>query len=173
MNVLSKLQGVSHFFMDVDGVLTNGEVMLMNDGEMVRTMHTRDGYAMQLAIKKGYSISVISGSKSDAVLQRLKRLGIDDVHMGVEDKAALIQNLFRKKNTDPAQTLFIGDDVPDAEAMRLCAVACCPADAVVEIKQISHYISPTSGGAGCVRDVIEKVMRLRGDWQHVITAVST
>jgi len=168
MNVLELLKPVTTFVFDVDGVLTDGTLFLFPGGEMVRRMNIKDGYALQLAVKKGYRVVIISGGYSELVKERLERLGISDVFMKVTDKRKVLADYLSQHNITWPQVIFMGDDIPDAEVMQQPGiVACCPSDAATEIKQISHYISPLSGGMGCARDVIEKVMKLRGHWQHV------
>ena len=172
MNLLSLFKPVRAFFFDVDGVLTDGTLFLMPGGEMVRRMHIRDGYALQLAVKKGYHVVVISGATSDMVHNRLSKLGVTDIHMGVHDKAAVLQEYLQRYGLRKEETLFMGDDMPDLEVMQQCGLPCAPADACAEIQAISRYISPVRGGEGCVRDVIEKVLKLNGHWQHT-TAVAS
>lgn len=165
MNVLELFAPIRVFVFDVDGVLTNGTLLATEEGHLLRTMNIKDGYAMQLAIKKGYRIWIISGGKSEAVRARLNKLGITDVHIGIESKKEMLQEIIAASNTDYNHILYMGDDIPDYACMKLCALPCCPADAVPEIKEISRYISPLAGGAGCVRDVIEKVLKLNGHWE--------
>lgn len=148
----------------MDGVLTDATVFVMPNGVWARRMHVRDGYALQLAVKKGYKVIVISGSTSPEVTARLHRLGIDNVHMGIKNKKELLQNIIKEKNITKEQLLVMGDDIPDLHILPLAGFACCPADAVQEIKEISNYISHLKGGEGCVRDVIEKTMKLQGKW---------
>ena len=165
LNFKEKLRKVKTFIFDVDGVLTNGHLIVMPDGEFLRTMNIKDGYAMQLAIKKGFLIVIISGGHSTGVPVRLQRLGIQEVHMGVTSKHEVYKSILSKYNIVPDEILYMGDDLPDMEVMKLCGVPCCPGDAVTEIKSCSVYISHKSGGEGCVRDVIEQVMRLHGSWE--------
>ena len=164
MNVLSLFKPITTFVLDVDGVLTDGSVLLLEDGQMARQMNIKDGYALQLAIKKGYRILVISGGDSPAVRSRLNRLGVMDVVLPVTDKTEVLQEYLTTHRISPEQVLFMGDDMPDLSAMQLAGLPACPADAVPEIMQISKYISPVAGGKGCVRDVIEKVLKLNGHW---------
>ena len=152
--------------LDVDGVLTDGSVWLMPGGTQVRKMHIRDGYALQLAIKKGYRIFIISGAVSPEVTQRLQGLGLTDIQMGVTNKAAALQEYCNIHAIPVSQVLCMGDDVPDIPMLQLAGVACCPADAIPEIRLKATYVSPQKGGEGCVRDVIEKVLKLRGDWSN-------
>ncbi len=165
-NVLGLFKNVSCFVFDMDGVLTDGSLLVMPGGIWARRMNIKDGYALQLAVKKGYSVIIISGSKSDEVKERLNRLGISEVYMEVKDKAGFLQKIITSNSLKPDEILCMGDDIPDLELLKSAGVACCPADAVAEIKSASHYISPVKGGEGCVRDVIEKVMKLRGDWHN-------
>jgi 3-deoxy-D-manno-octulosonate 8-phosphate phosphatase (KDO 8-P phosphatase) len=164
-NVLALLKNVTCFVFDMDGVLTDGSLLIMPGDVWVRRMNIKDGYALQLAVKKGYRVIVISGSSSDEVEARLKRLGIVDVHMKVNNKAALLAEMFNTYSLNKSQVLCMGDDIPDIDMLKT-GIASCPADAVGEIKEISQYISPFKGGKGCARDVIEKVLKLRGDWNN-------
>jgi 3-deoxy-D-manno-octulosonate 8-phosphate phosphatase (KDO 8-P phosphatase) len=163
---------INTFVFDVDGVLTDGTLFLFPGGEMVRRMNIKDGYAMQLAIKKGYDVVIISGGFSELVKERLEKLGISKVFMSVHDKKQVLLDYMAENALTKEQVLFMGDDIPDLEVMEMAGVACCPFDACVEIKEISHYISPLNGGMGCGRDVIEKVMKLQGTWQHTRAVVS-
>jgi 3-deoxy-D-manno-octulosonate 8-phosphate phosphatase (KDO 8-P phosphatase) len=165
MNILELFAPIKTFVFDVDGVLTDGSLMLTEDGHMLRSMNIKDGYAMQLAIKKGYKVLIISGGRSEAVRARLNRLGIVDVHIGIESKKELLHDLAISSQTSFESVLYMGDDIPDYAVMQLCGLPCCPADAVPEIKEVAKYISPVNGGKGCVRDVIEKVLKLNGDWE--------
>ena len=164
MNVLSDFKKIKAFVLDVDGVLTDGSLLLLEDGQMARRMNIKDGYALQLAIKKGYHILVISGGSSDAVKLRLQKLGVVEVYMGVTDKKEVLQQYISKYSLQPEQVLYMGDDIPDLIPMKMAGLPCCPADAVPEIKNISQYVSSINGGYGCVRDVIEKVLKLNDHW---------
>ncbi len=172
MNVLECFKPIKLIAMDVDGVLTNGSLLLLNDGQMARSMNIKDGYAIQLAIKKGYHVLVISGAVDEAVRMRLNKLGVTNVHLGIVDKATLLQENINQLKLDGTQVLFIGDDMPDYDAMKLAGLSCCPADAVSDIRNIVHYISPFKGGEGCVRDVIEKVLKLNHDWENDLNVVA-
>lgn len=164
MNILSRLRFVKTFVFDMDGVLTDGTLFIEDDGQWVRRMHIKDGYALQLAVNLGYRIIVISGSESAPVEKRLQKLGVTDVFMKITDKKSFLTEYLSKNNISPGETLFMGDDMPDYNCMLMAGFACCPSDAAVEIKQISSYISPRRGGYGCVRDVIEKVLKLNNHW---------
>ncbi len=165
-NYKQKLRNITCFVFDVDGVLTNGSLILLPTGEQVRTMNIRDGYALQLAVKKGYKTAIISGGKSEAVKTRLTGLGITDVYLGIDDKVKTLNSIMKQYNINGENILYMGDDVPDFPAMKLCGIASCPADAATEIKEISIYISDKKGGEGCVRDVIEQTMRVQGKWMY-------
>jgi len=164
LNFKEKLKAVKTFIFDVDGVLTNGMLVVTPDGEFLRSMNIKDGYAMQLAVKKGYLIAIISGGHSTGVPIRLNRLGIQEVHMGVPDKQVVFDSILSKYKLNHSEILYMGDDIPDLEVMEKCGVPCCPADAVSEIKSKCIYVSQSNGGNGCVRDVIEQVMRIHGTW---------
>jgi 3-deoxy-D-manno-octulosonate 8-phosphate phosphatase (KDO 8-P phosphatase) len=172
MSLLDRFRVISTFVFDVDGVLTDGTIWTFDDGLMVRRMNIKDGYALQLAVKKGYRVVVISGGTSSAVQLRLGKLGITDVFMQVADKISILQSYCKTNSIPAAEVLFMGDDIPDFAVMQMAGIACAPSDAVSEIKQVAHYISPHAGGHGCVREVIEKVMKLKGDWS-VDTSVSS
>jgi 3-deoxy-D-manno-octulosonate 8-phosphate phosphatase (KDO 8-P phosphatase) len=163
--LLNAFKHISTFVFDVDGVLTDGTLLLLPDGVMARKMNIRDGYALQLAIKKGYRILVISGGNSPEVKNRLEKLGIQEVWMQVENKSAVLSAYMEANAIPKEQVLYMGDDIPDLQVMQLAGLPCCPEDAVAEIRDIALYHSPFAGGAGCVRDVIEKVMKLGGNWQ--------
>jgi 3-deoxy-D-manno-octulosonate 8-phosphate phosphatase (KDO 8-P phosphatase) len=165
LNILEKFKPITTFIFDVDGVLTNGSLLILNDGQMARQMNIRDGYALQLAIKKGYRVAIISGGTSTPVKERLEKLGVTDVFMAVENKKEKLTEYVTINNLRWDELIFMGDDIPDYVPMQLVGLACCPADAATEIKQISKYISPINGGQGCARDVIEKVLKLNGDWE--------
>ena len=164
MNLLDRLTKIKTFVFDVDGVLTDGTLLVPDDGQMIRRMNIKDGYALQLALKQGYRVVIISGGTSEAVRERLNRLGVQDVYLGVKNKKETLDEYLSVKQLLAEEVLFMGDDIPDYIVMKMAGVACAPADAVPEIKHISHYISPVKGGFGCVRDIIEKVLKLQDNW---------
>lgn len=164
MNLLQQLSQISCFVFDMDGVLTDGTLMILPDGVMARKMNIKDGYALQLAVKKGYTVIVISGGNSPEAKERLIKLGVDQVWMGVKDKLTLLTTQLNQKQIPMSQVLYMGDDIPDLAVMQAVGFACCPADAATDIRLASNYISLFKGGDGCVRDVMEQVLKLRGDW---------
>lgn len=164
MNVLELFAPIRTFVFDIDGVMTDGSLLVTETGDLLRSMNIRDGYATELAVKKGYNVWVISGGKQEAPALRLRKLGVKETHIAVPDKKKLLLELFEKYQAEPAQALYMGDDIPDYAVMQICGLPTCPADAAPEIKSVAKYISPLNGGAGCVRDVIEKALKLNGDW---------
>ena len=166
MTLLEKFKSVTTFVFDVDGVLTDGTLIVLPGGVMARRMNVKDGYALQLAVKRGYNVVIISGGASDEVQDRLHKLGISEVFMRVTDKLAVLKDYLERKLLSWEEVLFMGDDIPDLVVMKKAGIACCPVDAVQEIKEISAYISPLNGGFGCGRDVIEKVLKMRGNWNE-------
>ncbi len=172
MNILELFKTISTFIFDVDGVLTDGTVLVLENGQQARRMSIKDGFALQMAVKCGYNILVVSGSQSVPVVERLGRLGITDVHMSVMDKKTLVEQYMEKNNLEPARVLYMGDDLPDIPAMTVTGLPCCPADAANEVKEAVKYISPANGGFGCVRDVIEKVLKLNDHWHYRVDVTS-
>lgn len=161
---LEKLKEITTFIFDVDGVLTDGTAIASESGDLLRTFNIKDGYALQLAIKKGYRVCIISGSGGNATVKRFANLGLPDVYLSVSDKVEIYQEYLKKNNISSNQVLYMGDDMPDYYVMQLVGIATCPSDAVDEIKKISHYISPKKGGETAVRDVIEKVLKVQHNW---------
>ena len=172
MSSLEKFKSIKTFVFDVDGVLTDGTLLILNDGQMARQMNIKDGYALQLAVKKGYRVVIISGGTSDAVKERLQKLGVTDCFLNIDNKKEKLVEYVAEHELSWNEILFMGDDIPDYIPMQLTGLPCCPSDAVPEIKQISHYISPVEGGKGCARDVIEKVLKLNGHWDLDTTIAS-
>lgn len=158
------LPNITTLIFDVDGVLTNGIVTIMPDGEMIRNMNIKDGYALKSAVNAGFNVCIISGGTNEGVRTRLANLGIKDIYLGAHNKIKQYNELVEKYNLKPENVLYMGDDVPDFPVMKLVGMPCCPNDAAREIQQVSKYISDKKGGEGCVRDVIEQIMRVQGKW---------
>ena len=158
---LKKIRAV---MFDVDGVLSRETVSLSEDGLPMRTINIKDGYAIQLAVKRGLIVCIISGAKSTPVEKRYLGLGVKDVCLGSSVKIDVFKQLLEKYRLSPEEVMFMGDDIPDYEVMQTCGCGCCPNDAATEIRELACYVSPYCGGEGCVRDVLEQVMRAQGKW---------
>ena len=158
---LSKIRA---FAFDVDGVLSPSTIPMSEAGEPLRMVNVKDGYALQLAVKMGYCLAIISGARTEAVKVRFHGLGIADVFTGVSIKLPCLIKWMEKHGLKPEEVAFVGDDIPDLEAIRHVALPIAPADAAPEVKEVSRYISPIAGGYGCGRDVIEQVMKAQGKW---------
>jgi 3-deoxy-D-manno-octulosonate 8-phosphate phosphatase (KDO 8-P phosphatase) len=159
-------KNITTFIFDIDGVLTDGSVLLLESGMQARRMSIKDGFALQLAVKTGYRVLAVSGSSPSPVIDRLNKLGVHDVHMSVLDKRSFVVSYIDKNKLKKEEILFMGDDLPDLPVMPVVGLASCPADAAPELLEVVNYISPVRGGLGCVRDVIEKVLRLNNHWHH-------
>ncbi len=164
MNLKAKFQEIKAFILDVDGVLTDGMVLTLPDGDQVRNMNIKDGYALQHAIKQGYPIVIISGGTSESVRKRLNGLGIKDVHLACKNKLDVFKKVMIDHDLEAEEIAYMGDDIPDYKVMKLVGLACCPKNAAKEIIGISDYVSPYKGGEGCVRDVLEQILSLHGNW---------
>lgn len=165
MNLLERLMNIKLMVFDLDGVLTNGKILLINEGEWIRQMDIKDGYAIQLALKSGIEIAVVSGSHSNQVGQRLKKLGVEVFIQGVSNKSTHLLNLMQKYLIQKENILYMGDDIPDLDAFAVAGVNACPADAAEDVKVSADFISLKNGGDGCVREIIEKVLRVQDKWQ--------
>jgi 3-deoxy-D-manno-octulosonate 8-phosphate phosphatase (KDO 8-P phosphatase) len=163
-NYKEDLTRVKAFILDIDGVLSLQTIGLNVFGVPNRTVNLRDGYALQLAVKKGYHVGIISGSNSKEYRKRLNSLGIIDIYLNSRSKLEHYNTFKKKHNLEDMNILFMGDDIPDFEVMKHAGVPVCPADADSEIKQVAIYISDKRGGEGCVRDVVEQVLRLHNNW---------
>lgn len=166
MNYKSKLHDIKAFVFDFDGVMTDGSVWMYADRETVRCGNIKDGYAIQYAVKKGYIVALISGATSLSINNRMESLGVTQIFTGCANKMETYRKFLDQNGLSEKQVLCMGDDIPDYEIMSHCGVAACPADAAIEIKNISDYISLYEGGRGCVRDVIEQTLRLHDNWFH-------
>jgi 3-deoxy-D-manno-octulosonate 8-phosphate phosphatase (KDO 8-P phosphatase) len=158
------MNDINTFIFDVDGVLTDSSVHITPTGEMLRIMNIRDGFAMKAAIESGYNVCIISGGSNDGVRIRLRNLGINDIYLATPDKVKTFKEYTELHHINPNQVLYMGDDIPDYHVMQLVGLPTCPQDSSPEIKAISTYISHKNGGKGAVRDVIEQVMKVQGNW---------
>lgn len=166
MNELERFDPINTFIFDVDGVLTNSQLLVLENGKLLRQMSVRDGYAIKRAIDMGYKVAIITGGKSEGVVKRLQGLGVVDIYYGIRNKIEAYREfmyLYDDEITDE-NVLYMGDDVPDYDVMRLVGFPTCPKDACSEILSISSYVSHANGGGGAVRDVIERTLRLKGHW---------
>ncbi len=158
------LKNITTFVFDVDGVFTDGTVLVTTQGELLRKMSVKDGYALKTAIEKGYNVLIISGGTNEGVRERLRSLGVTDIHMGTHFKEEPLREYLDVYGIKAENVLYMGDDLPDIPPMQIVGLPTCPQDAVPEVKAVSKYISHKKGGDECVRDVIEQVLKVRGDW---------
>jgi 3-deoxy-D-manno-octulosonate 8-phosphate phosphatase (KDO 8-P phosphatase) len=164
------LPKIKTFIFDVDGVLTDGKILINSDGELLRSFDTKDGYAMKCALVKGFKIAIITGGRNEAVRERFKELGVIDIYLGAHHKLDAYQDLMDNYDLNPEEILYIGDDIPDIPVMEKVGLGCCPADAASDVKAIADYVSHKKGGEGCVRELIEQVLRVQGKWSLDIGA---
>jgi len=157
---------------DVDGVLSAETIQMSEEGLLVRTLNTKDGYALRLAVTEGLHVAIITGAREEAIRRRYERLRINDIFLGSSVKTASLQQLLDKYNLSLDEVLYMGDDIPDYEVMKQVGLPCCPADAAPEIREISLYVSHRNGGYGCVRDVIEQVLKAQRKWMANADAFS-
>lgn len=167
VHLFDKLRAVRAFVFDVDGILTNNEVLVTEAGELLRTMNVRDGQAIKWAIRAGYPVGIITGGRSEGVKKRLTDLGVEEYYSGIGEKLPAFQSFLQRTVKKALEVCYMGDDLPDLPVLRKVVLSACPADAVPEVLGICDYISPLSGGAGCARDLIEKVMKLQGKWPEL------
>lgn len=164
------MNNIDTFIFDVDGVLTDGKLHIASNGDLLRQMNVKDGYALKAAIDNGFHVCIISGGKNGGVKTRLQNLGIDEVHLGIADKIEVFENYLKKHQIDAQNVLYMGDDIPDYWVMKKVGLPACPQDAVPEIKSICRYISHKKGGKGAVRDVLEQVMKVQNKWMKTYDA---
>jgi len=165
-NINYDLTKIKAFIFDVDGVLSPASIPLHPSGEPMRIINTKDGYAMQLAAKKGYILGIITGGESAAIRMRFENLGFSYIYTRAKNKINDFRSFIQKTGLDSDEICYVGDDIPDYEIMQTVGLSACPADAVPEIKNISRYISPKAGGMGVGRDIIEQVLRVQGKWMQ-------
>ncbi len=167
LHILERFSHIKLMAFDLDGVLTNGKMLIQSNNEWVREMDIKDGLALQLAVKHGFHVAVISGSFSEPVKNRLSYLGIHQFYEKVTSKSVVLSQLMEEYALTQSQIMYMGDDLPDLDAFSVSGLKTCPADAVEEVKMKADYISVRNGGDGCVRDVIEKVMKTQHAWMKI------
>ena len=158
------LNRVKAFIFDVDGVLSKNVVGMNEQGEPLRTVNIKDGYALQLAVKKGYTLAIITGADTNAVRMRFERLGVRHIYLKSSIKMTDYEDFLKKTGLNEDEIVYVGDDIPDYEVMKRVGLSIAPADAAPEIKEIAKYISPINGGEGVAREIIEQVMKRQGVW---------
>ena len=164
MNVLAEFRKITTFIFDIEGVLTDSSVLVLEDGLRANRMTIKDGLALQMALRNGFRVTAISENYCGAMNKQLRALGLRDVEMSIGDKKTFAEHYIEKNKLQTEEVLYMADDLPDVALMKAVGLPCCPADAVPEILELSKYISPINGGRGCVRDVIEKVLRVQDKW---------
>ncbi len=169
-NYKEYLNQITTFIFDVDGVLTDGSIQITTSGEMLRTMNVKDGYALKTALKAGYNVCIITGGSNEGVKKRLQGLGITDIYLGAHHKEEPLDEYLDIHNIKPENALYMGDDMPDIPPLKMVQLATCPQNAIAEVKAICDYVSHKNGGDGCVRDIIEQVLKVRGDWNKNFSA---
>lgn len=172
MNTLELFKDVEAVIFDVDGVLSPSNLLVLENGQLLRQTNSRDGYAIKYAIKSGLKVAIITGGKSDGVIKRYNDLGVLDIFSGVDDKVEALEDYLYAYDLNPEKVIYVGDDLPDYEVIQKVGIPCCPNDAAEEIKAFCKYISPVDGGFGVARDILEKVMKLNGTWLQEKTSFS-
>ena len=170
-NFKEDIARVEAFVFDVDGVMTDGGIIPTPDGDFIRRYYAKDGYAMACAIREGYKVCIISGGRGAMLENRLKMLGVTRMYLDYMDKVAAIEEFLADYNLDRENVIYMGDDIPDLECMRVVGIPVCPADAAMEVVEASRYVSEYDGGRGAVRDIVEQVLRVQGKWAKNLKGV--
>jgi 3-deoxy-D-manno-octulosonate 8-phosphate phosphatase (KDO 8-P phosphatase) len=170
-----KLHTIKAFAFDVDGVLTDGSVQVSENGDLLRTYNAKDGLAIREAVDAGYPIAIITGGSSETICRRFTTLGVKDtdIYLRSRLKTPDLLDFCRRYGLQPADIIFVGDDLPDITPMQQCGLPCCPSDAVPEVQAVAEYVSPCRGGGGCVRDIIEQTLKIQGKWNMETPPAST
>lgn len=168
-NPLGYFREINTFIFDVDGVMTDGKLLVTEGGEFLRAFNAKDGYAIRRALEENYNVCVITGGRGNSIEYRMKKLGVSELYVSADPKLPVYERYLSSKGLQHLKVLYMGDDLNDFEIMEKVGLPCCPADACPEIMSLCHYVSPFKGGEGCVRDVIEKVMKIHGKWMNHIT----
>ena len=164
MNYKEKLNKIETFVFDIDGVFTDGKIIVDSQGKESRSFNTKDGIAVKLANDLGYNIVIITGANNEGIKARMNRLGIKNVYLNSSDKVKDLLNFSKTNNINLGKTVYMGDDLPDTFPMNLVYLKTCPHDAAPEVREISDYVSNKKGGEGCVRDIIEQILKVQGNW---------
>lgn len=164
-NFKEKISNIKAFAFDCDGVLTDGSLLVAETGELLRSYNSKDGHAITEALRLGYPIAIISGGTGEAMRKRFEKLGIKDVFLLSKDKVEDINEFAKKHDLSLEEILYMGDDIPDIKTMKAVGVSVAPKDAILDVKAVATHTSSFNGGQGCVRDVIEQVLKARGDWR--------
>ena len=164
MSYKNKLINIKNFVFDIDGVFTNGTIYVDSKGKETRGFNSKDGLIVKYAVSCGYNIGVISGAGNDGILKRLKKLDIKNIYLSSKNKCDDLDIFLKTNKLNPDQTLYMGDDLSDLDAMKMVGLKTCPNDAVSEVRNIADYVSPKKGGSGCVRDVLEQVLKIQDNW---------
>lgn len=163
-NFKEDIAKVKAFVFDVDGVFTDGGIIPLTNGDFIRQYNSKDGYAVTYAIKSGYPVAIITGGRGDSLEMRFRMLGVTSFHPNISDKLTVLKEFMKEQSLRPEEVMYMGDDIPDLDAMKHVGMPVCPADAVSEVLEASRYVSQFDGGHGCVRDVIEQVLRAHDKW---------
>lgn len=163
-NFKEDIANVKAFIFDVDGVMTDGGIIPLADGDFIRKYNAKDGYAIAYAIRMGYKVCIITGGRGNTLKSRMEHLGVTRLYIDCMDKIAAMNEFFADEGLDSESVIYVGDDIPDLECMRAVGLPVCPADAASEVIDAARYVSEYNGGAGCVRDIIEQVLRVKGVW---------
>ena len=164
MSYKTILKDISTLVFDIDGVLTDSSVLVTSEGELLRKMNTRDGFALKAAVDAGLTVCIISGGRNEGVRKRLEGLGLNHIFLGCHDKEKQLKTLLETLNTSAKEVMYMGDDIPDIPAMMMVGLPSCPQDAAPEVKRLSQYISHVKGGHGAARDIIEQILKIKGTW---------
>lgn len=164
-NYKTKLHHIKAFAFDVDGVFTNGNVLCMPDGDLLRTYNSKDGFALRMAFLKEYPVAIITGGNSSSITKRFIPNLAHEVYLKSRHKVPDFLEFCNKYGLKPEEVAYVGDDLPDIPVLKICGLAVCPADAVPEVKEACDYVSLYKGGDGCVRDLVEQVLKIHGQWE--------
>jgi len=164
MDVHEKIQKITTMIFDVDGVFTDGTLIVTEGGDMLRAMNAKDGYSIKKALDEGMNVAIITGGDSMGVVKRFEKLGISDIFIKISDKLTMYKKYIKDKNIDEGGVMYMGDDILDLELLQNVFLPVCPRDACHEVLEASEFISNFDGGRGSVREIVEKVLSSQGKW---------